>query len=89
MENSLESEFQAAAQAVKAVRKQPSSADLLTLYGLFKQAEKGSNTTPKPGFLQVEAKAKWEAWMAHRGLSRADAKREYVRFARTFVERYS
>jgi acyl-CoA-binding protein len=37
----------------------------LLLYGLFKQATTGNNTTPKPGWLDPVGRAKWTAWLSH------------------------
>ena len=38
----------------------------LNIYGLYKQATMGDNTTAAPGFfsLDLKAKAKWNAWEA-------------------------
>ena len=41
-----------------------------TIYGLFKQAKEGDNTAAKPGMLSgFEAKGKWDAWEAKKGMS--------------------
>jgi len=44
---SLDERFQAAAADVKSFTKRPSNDELLVLYGLFKQANDGDNTTCK------------------------------------------
>ena len=53
-------------EATIAVRKKAGTLDkkvLLYFYGRFKFANEGPNTTPRPtGFLNFEAKAKWQAW---------------------------
>lgn len=37
----------------------PTQADQLAFYGLFKQANEGDNTKPKPGMMDFTGKAKW------------------------------
>ena len=32
------------------------------LYGLYKQATIGDNTTPQPWAIQLDARAKWDSW---------------------------
>ena len=48
------------------------------------QAEKGDNTTERPmwaekGGLDFEGRAKWDAWMAVKGVKPETAKLEFVR----------
>lgn len=51
----------------------------LKLYGLYKQATIGCPKTERPGgILNLEAKAKWDAWDSVRTLSKTKAKEEYV-----------
>jgi acyl-CoA-binding protein len=40
---------------------------LLQIYGLYKQATVGDNTGAQPWAVQVEARAKWEAWTSQKG----------------------
>jgi diazepam-binding inhibitor (GABA receptor modulating acyl-CoA-binding protein) len=58
--------------------------DLQMLYGLYKQATEGDNTTDEPSFYQFTAKAKWNAWTKHKGKPKAQAQHEYVEFALKF-----
>ena len=45
---------------------------MLEIYGLYKQATAGDNTTSQPWAIQLEAAAKWNAWTALKGtLSRS------------------
>ena len=69
------SDFENAAARIKTEGKGAnlSNDDLLALYGLYKQATAGDNTTDKPSFYQLEAKSKWEAWNTRKGLSKAQA----------------
>ena len=51
----------------------------LKVYGLFKQATAGDNTTDKPGmFSGFEAGYKWQAWEDCKGMSKEDAEKAYV-----------
>jgi len=71
-------EFDAAAAKVKTLTTRPSDADLLILYGLFKQAEVGDCNTSRPGMLDLKGKAKWDAWDGNKGMSKDDAMAKYV-----------
>ncbi|KAI8823859.1 acyl-CoA-binding protein 1 [Chytriomyces cf. hyalinus JEL632] len=70
--------FEDAAAAVKSLTYNPNNDELLALYGLFKQATVGDNTTAKPGMLELQAGAKWGAWTKNQGMSKADAEAQYV-----------
>ncbi len=62
-----------------------SNDELLNLYGLFKQANEGDNTTDRPGMLYFEKKAKWDAWTSQKGKSADQAKHEYVTIAMKYL----
>jgi carboxylesterase len=51
---------------------------LLQLYGLYKQAVFGDAVGARPGILDLRAQAKFDAWAAHRGMSRDEAMTRYV-----------
>lgn len=70
--------FEAAAERVKTLKEKPANDTLLRLYGLYKQATVGDNTASQPWQVQMEARAKWEAWTAQKGKSQDAAKAEYV-----------
>lgn len=59
--------FKTAADDVKALTKRPSNEEMLEIYGLFKQATAGDNTTSQPWAIQLEAAAKWNAWTGLKG----------------------
>ena len=61
--------------------------DLLTLYGLFKQATVGDNTTSRPGFMDFTGKAKWDAWTKNKGVSTDTAMLQYIRHVQIIVKR--
>ena len=50
----------------------------LEMYGLYKQATLGDNTSSQPWAVQLEASAKWDAWTANKGISKEDAMQKYV-----------
>ncbi|HJL16873.1 MAG TPA: acyl-CoA-binding protein [Sandaracinaceae bacterium LLY-WYZ-13_1] len=72
-------EFDAAVERVQKLPKRPSDADLLELYGLFKQATVGDVQGKRPGMLNVKGRAKWDAWKAREGTSAEDARDAYVK----------
>ncbi|XP_058064241.1 uncharacterized protein LOC131213978 [Anopheles bellator] len=52
---------------------------LLSFYGLYKQATVGPCTTNIPGILHPQARAKWYAWNKLHQLDKSSAKLEYVK----------
>ncbi|KAF9938022.1 hypothetical protein BGZ65_000639 [Modicella reniformis] len=71
-------EFLAAAEKVKTLPVSPGNADLLQLYGLFKQATSGDVDTPRPGVFDVKNKAKWDAWKEKEGIKPEEAETLYM-----------
>ena len=45
---------------------------------LYKQASAGDNGEKKPGFTDMVARAKWDAWNALKGTASADAMQQYI-----------
>jgi diazepam-binding inhibitor (GABA receptor modulating acyl-CoA-binding protein) len=74
----LKALFEAAVAGSKNLSERPDNATLLRLYGLYKQATEGDNVAPKPGFGDMVARAKWDAWTTMTGTSSEDAMRQYV-----------
>jgi len=50
----------------------------LNLYKFYKQATEGNVKGAQPWAAQIEARAKWDAWNAAKGLSPEDAMKRYV-----------
>lgn len=48
------------------------------LYGLYKQSTLGDNDQPQAWAVQLEARAKWDAWNACQGMDPAAAKEKYI-----------
>ncbi|CAH6721114.1 acyl-CoA-binding protein [[Candida] jaroonii] len=81
--------FNEKAEKVKNLTKKPTDDELLNLYGLFKQATVGDNTTSKPGFLDLKGKYKWEAWTELKGTSQEEAEEKYITLADELIEKYN
>ncbi|CAN7997108.1 unnamed protein product, partial [Ixodes hexagonus] len=60
-------QFNKAAEDVKNLTERPSDEELLELYGLFKQANFGDNTTSQPGMFDPKGRAKWAFWNKKKG----------------------
>ncbi|KAF8000471.1 hypothetical protein HF325_005400 [Metschnikowia pulcherrima] len=84
----VSSEFTAKAEAVSSLTKRPSDDELLSLYGLYKQATAGDNTTPKPGMFDLKGKYKWQAWDELKGTSQTDAEAQYIELVDTLLAKY-
>lgn len=73
-------EFLKAAEEVQNLPFTPSNDELLKLYGLYKQATVGDNTTERPGLLDFKGKMKWQAWEDLKGMSQEEAEKQYIAF---------
>ena len=74
----LKAQFEDAVANSKSLTERPDNATLLKIYGLYKQATTGDNGEKKPGFSDMVARAKWEAWDSVKGLTSDDAMQQYV-----------
>jgi len=83
----LDIEFENSAKRATTLTYKPNNEELSTLYGLYKQATLGDNTTPRPGFLDLKGKAKWDAWTSKKGLGKDEAKRQYINFVKVLSEK--
>jgi diazepam-binding inhibitor (GABA receptor modulator, acyl-CoA-binding protein) len=87
------SAFQNAAKAIKDSGKEAgiqkiTNDEKLNLYGLFKQATEGDNTAAAPWAVQLEAKAKWEAWSKQKGKGKETAEAEYIELVKQLLTKY-
>ncbi|KAI8805493.1 diazepam binding inhibitor, splice form 1c [Cladochytrium replicatum] len=71
--------FDKAAEDVRKLTYKPSNDELLSLYAHFKQGTIGDNTTDRPGMLDFQGRAKWDAWNNLKGLSKEDAQAAYIK----------
>ena len=69
----LEQNFKYAAEMVKSLNEKPDNNKLLELYSLYKQATVGNINTSQPWAVQLEARAKWDAWKSKESLSKDQA----------------
>lgn len=74
----LHQSFKDAVEQSTQLSQRPDNQTLLTLYALYKQATEGDNANPRPGFSDLVARAKWDAWAALKGLSADEAQRRYI-----------
>lgn len=74
----LQTQFEAAVANSKNLTERPDNATLLKIYALYKQATIGDNTEPKPGFSDMVARAKWDAWNSFLGTARETAMEQYI-----------
>jgi len=73
--------FEVAADKVTKLKTRPNSDVLLKLYAHYKQATTGDCNTAQPYMIQVEARSKWDAWNALKGITKDDAKAKYIALA--------
>mgnify|MGYP003522752216 CR=1 FL=1 len=83
-----EEQFQKALEVVEQMREKNareggerlSDDELLQFYGFYKQATVGNIDTQRPGFLSLnfKAKYKWDAWKAREGMSKEEARKQYI-----------
>ncbi|GAB4177058.1 MAG: acyl-CoA-binding protein [Rhodocyclaceae bacterium] len=74
----LAAQFEAAVAASKKLAERPANDVLLRLYALYKQASAGDVEGRRPGFTDMVARAKYDAWAALKGTGRDEAMKQYV-----------
>tara|TARA_Y100001970_G_scaffold248626_1_gene318335 strand:- start:1880 stop:2146 length:267 start_codon:yes stop_codon:yes gene_type:complete len=74
----LDDEFKSATERSTKLSKRPPNDVLLKLYSLFKQANEGDVTGDRPGFADLEGRAKYDSWKNLSGKTKEDAKQDYV-----------
>jgi diazepam-binding inhibitor (GABA receptor modulator, acyl-CoA-binding protein) len=80
--------FHEAQGRVQALPRRPSNAELLDLYGLFKQATAGDATGSRPGILDPKGRAKFDAWIGRKGMAAAEARTRYVALVDALVKKH-
>mmetsp|Transcript_10046 Transcript_10046/g.31258 ORF Transcript_10046/g.31258 Transcript_10046/m.31258 type:complete len:91 (-) Transcript_10046:75-347(-) len=79
---SVEEQFKAAVEEVKQglpVTKPVPNERKLLVYSYFKQANEGDVQGSAPWAVQLEARAKWDAWNAVKGMGKEEAMENYVK----------
>lgn len=74
----LKARFEEAVANSKTLSERPDNVTLLRIYSLYKQATEGDNEEPKPGFTDIVARAKWDAWQKLEGTSSDEAMQQYI-----------
>ena len=74
----LKARFDDAVANSKTLSERPDNQTLLKIYSLYKQATEGDNERDKPGFADLVARAKWDAWKKLEGLSTDEAMQQYI-----------
>ena len=74
----LKAQFEQAVKDSKALPEKPDNMTLLKIYALYKQASAGDVEGKRPGFSDMVARAKWDAWDATKGQSADDAMQAYI-----------
>ena len=74
----LQANFAKAQADSKNLSERPDNATLLKIYALYKQGSTGDNTEKKPGFGDMVARAKWDAWDKIKGTSQDAAMQQYI-----------
>jgi len=91
--DNLDLEFQKAVQKVRNTSNIPNTPQTnapsdqvrLEFYGYYKQATKGDVEDTPPSRFWFKARAKWDAWNAMRGLTKAKAKQCYILLTKEYM----
>ena len=74
----LTTQFEAAVAQSTQLPSRPDNQTMLKIYSLYKQATVGDNTAAKPGFSDLVARAKWDAWKKREGTTPDEAMQQYI-----------
>ncbi len=74
----LKTRFEESVANSKSLSERPDNVTLLRIYALYKQATQGDNDEAKPGFTDLVARAKWDAWKKLEDTSADDAMQQYI-----------
>ncbi|CAH0702021.1 unnamed protein product [Spodoptera exigua] len=84
---SLDEQFSKVATSVRNWKTTPSNDENLALYSLYKQATIGDVNIAEPSGM-VE-NAKFKAWTSRKGISKDDAKKQYIEMAEKLAPKYA
>ncbi|MGB3619404.1 MAG: acyl-CoA-binding protein [Catalinimonas sp.] len=79
--------FHEAVARSKGLAKRPNNAQLLQIYGLYKQATEGDVVMPRPGGFDFKAIAKYNAWHGLKGLPTEEAMSRYSDLIEQLVDK--
>jgi len=77
--------FDEAAKKVTEMKTPISEDKKLKLYGLYKQVNTGDINIDQPYMIQIEARKKYNAWLAVKGKSKEDAQKEYIAYVQELL----
>ena len=81
-------DFEAAVKRVNGLARTPGQDEMLSLYGLYKQATSGDVSGKRPGMLDVKGRAKFDAWSKNQGLSADAARDRYIALVDSLAKKY-
>ncbi|XP_074869788.1 diazepam-binding inhibitor-like 5 [Carettochelys insculpta] len=81
-------EFKKTAALVREMKIPISEQDKREIYSFYKQATVGDINIPCPHANDVQGKAKWEAWKERKGMSKADAMKNYIAKTEELKKKY-
>jgi diazepam-binding inhibitor (GABA receptor modulator, acyl-CoA-binding protein) len=84
----LQQQFVSAVARSKELTQRPSNEELLSMYGLFKQASEGDVTGDRPGGFDFKAIAKYDAWAELKGKSKEQAMQDYISLMDKLYQQY-
>jgi acyl-CoA-binding protein len=84
----LQQQFESAVARSKELTQRPSNEELLSMYGLFKQASEGDVTGDRPGGFDFKAIAKYDAWAELKGKSKEQAMQDYIALMDKLYQQY-
>ena len=87
--STLREQFDTAVIESRALPAKPDPVTLLRMYSLFKQGTAGDNQDEKPGFTDIVARAKWDAWDKLRGTAPEQAMQDYIDVVKELQESLS
>ena len=87
--STLREQFDKAVMESRELPSKPDAMTLLRMYSLFKQGTVGNNPDEKPGFTDIVARAKWDAWDKLRGKASEQAMQDYVDLVKELQESLS
>ena len=74
----LKTTFEQAVADSKQLPQRPDNMTMLELYALYKQAAEGDVEGERPGFGDIIARAKYDAWAAVKGKTGDEAMHDYI-----------
>ncbi|XP_019366855.1 PREDICTED: acyl-CoA-binding protein-like [Gavialis gangeticus] len=83
-----QAEFEKVAAMVLQMKIKVTDQELLEIYSLYKQATIGNVNISCPCAVDVKGKAKWEAWNGRKGMSKEDARKNYITRVQEIKNKY-